>query len=141
MNSTIPLGHCDGPKDDKKWQVVLLTLTPLIVCSVLLGNYNDPSLRDSAMSTLFAVNRYQVMDYTGASGASILFLILLVLMVWQNRYGDNARPLTVKPMFPFGKSTLESLYKAAGMLIVEQGLENLGVFEFVQEHILRKGIH
>ncbi|KAL3800300.1 hypothetical protein HJC23_003596 [Cyclotella cryptica] len=130
-----------GPKDDKKWQVALLTLTPPVVCSILLGYYNDPSLRDSATSTLFAVDRYQVMEYTGAFGASILFLILPALMVWQNRYGDDARPLTVKPMFPFGKLTLGSLYKAAGTLIVEQGLEKLGVFEFVQEHFLRKGIH
>jgi hypothetical protein len=121
--------------------VVLLTLTPPVVCSILLGYYNDPSLRDSATSTLFAVDQYQVVDYTGAFGASILFLILPALMVWQNRHGDNARPLTVKPMFLFGKLTLVSLYKAAGMLIVEQGLEKLGVFEFVQEHFLRKGIH
>ena len=44
-------------------------------------------------------------------------------------------PLTVRPMVPLGKVTLGSLYKATGTLILEQGLENLGVFEFVKEHL------
>ncbi|KAL7481492.1 hypothetical protein ACHAW6_007176 [Cyclotella cf. meneghiniana] len=130
-----------GPKDDKKWQVAMLTLTPPVICSILLGYFNDSSLRDGAAASLFSVDRYQVMEYTGAFGASTLFLILPALMIWQNRYGDDARPLTVKPMFPFGKLTLGSLYKAAGTLIVEQGLEKLGVFDFVQEHFLRNGSH
>ena len=76
------------------------------------------------------------MEYTGAFGASTLFLILPALMVWQNRYGEESRPLTVKPMFPLGKISLGSLYKAAGTLIVEQGLEKLGVFDFVSDHFL-----
>jgi len=119
----------------------VLTLTPPAICSILLGYYNDPLLHNTAMSTLFAVDRYQVMEYIKAFGASILFLILPALMVWQNRYGDNAQPLTVKPMCLFGKLTLGRLYKAAGMLIVEQSLEKLGVIEFVQENFLRKRIH
>ena len=82
------------------------------------------------------IDNAQIMEYTGAFGASTLFLILPALMVWQNRYGEESRPLTVKPMFPLGKISLGSLYKAAGTLIVEQGLEKLGVFEFVSEHFL-----
>jgi tyrosine-specific transport protein len=111
-----------GPKEDNKWQVALLTLLPPAIVSVLLG----------ASSGSYDYN-FEILDYTGIFGGSVLFLILPALMVWQNRYGDDARPLTVKPMFPLGKITLGSLYKAAGTLIVEQGLEKLGVFEFIKE--------
>ena len=111
-----------GPKDDNKWQVALLTLLPPAVVSVLLG----------ASSGSYDYN-FEILDYTGIFGGSVLFLILPALMVWQNRYGDDARPLTVKPMFPLGKITLGSLYKAAGTLIIEQGLEKLGVFEYIKE--------
>ena len=34
---------------------------------------------------------------------------------------------------PLGKVVLGSMYKAAGTLILEQGLEKLGVFAFVKE--------
>ena len=111
-----------GPKDDNKWQVALLTLLPPAVVSVLLG----------ASSGSYDYN-FEILDYTGIFGGSVLFLILPALMVWQNRYGDDARPLTVKPMVPLGKITLGSLYKAAGTLIIEQGLEKLGVFEYIKE--------
>ena len=115
-----------GPRIQNKWQVALLTLSPSVVFSILLAYYQ---------STL-NLDRYQIMEYTGAFGASTLFLILPAYMVWQNRYGEDGRPLTVKPMFPLGKITLGSLYKAAGTLIVEQGLEKLGVFEFLREQWL-----
>jgi len=36
---------------------------------------------------------------------------------------------------PFGKIPLGSMYKAAGTLILEQGAEKLGVFEFISNHI------
>lgn len=111
-----------GPKEDNKWQVALLTLLPPAIVSVLLG----PS------SGGYDYN-FEILDYTGIFGGSVLFLILPALMVWQNRYGEDARPLTVKPMFPLGKITLSSLYKAAGTLILEQGLEKIGVFEFFKE--------
>ncbi|KAL7491948.1 hypothetical protein ACHAWT_004672 [Skeletonema menzelii] len=111
-----------GPKEDNKWQVALLTLLPPAIVSVLLGT----------SSGSYDYN-FEILDYTGIFGASVLFLILPALMVWQNRYGDDARPLTVKPMVPLGKITLSSLYKAAGTLILEQGLEKLGVFEFFKE--------
>ena len=114
--------------DEKKWKVALLTLLPPAIVSVALGYFSDGN----------DVNNYQIIDYTGIFGSSILFLILPALMAWQNRYGegdDPPRPLTVRPMVPLGKIPLGSLYKAAGTLIVEQGLDKLGVFEFVKEHI------
>ena len=72
MNSKIPLGqrnHNYGQKDHKKWRGVLLTLTPPVVCSILLGYYNGPSLRDNAMSTFFAIDQYQVMDIPDSASA------------------------------------------------------------------------
>eukprot|EP00956_Cyclotella_meneghiniana_P035871 scaffold118851_cov54-Cyclotella_meneghiniana.AAC.2 len=145
-----------GPKENSitKWQVALLTLTPSILFSIMYAGYNTynhqqqlqqqqqqlESLLTTAtiqqISPNTIIDNTQIMEYTGAFGASTLFLILPALMVWQNRYGEESRPLTVKPMFPLGKISLGSLYKAAGTLIVEQGLEKLGVFEFVSEHFL-----
>ena len=37
---------------------------------------------------------------------------------------------------PFGKLSLGSMWKAAGTLIVEQGAERLGVFDWVAENLL-----
>ena len=117
-----------GPREDnKKWKVALLTLFPPAIVSICLGYYSDQ----------YDINNYQIIDYTGIFGSSVLFLILPALMAWQNRYGtdDPPRPLTVRPMVPLGKISLSSLYKAAGTLIVEQGLEKIGVFAFVKEHL------
>ncbi len=119
------IGTILGPKEDNQWKVAMLTLLPPAIISVVLGYYRDS----------FDINNYQIIDYTGIFGSSILFLILPALMAWENRYGDEdpPRPLTVRPMVPLGKIPLGSLYKAAGTLLVEQGLEKLGVFEFVKE--------
>ena len=116
--------------DESKWNVALLTLLPPAIVSVALAYFSGET----------DVNNYQIIDYTGIFGSSILFLILPALMAWQNRYGegDPPRPLTVRPMVPLGKIPLGSLYKAAGTLIVEQGLDKLGVFEFVKEHFIWK---
>lgn len=141
-----------GPKENSitKWQVALLTLTPSVLFSVMYAGYNtyntfNQQQLESLLTTtqpilpsFTIIDNTQIMEYTGAFGASTLFLILPALMVWQNRYGEESRPLTVKPMFPLGKISLSSLYKAAGTLIVEQGLEKLGVFQFVSEHFLNK---
>ena len=117
-----------GPREDnKKWKVALLTLFPPAIVSICLGYYSDQ----------YDINNYQIIDYTGIFGSSVLFLILPALMAWQNRYGTDEppRPLTVRPMVPLGKISLSSLYKAAGTLIVEQGLEKIGVFAFVKDHL------
>lgn len=127
--------------DDKKWRVALLTLLPPAIVSVALGYYASSSSTLSSSSGTNDVNNYQIIDYTGIFGSSVLFLILPALMAWQNRYGevdDPPRPLTVRPMVPLGKIPLGSLYKAAATLIIEQGLDKLGVFEFVKEHLLWK---
>lgn len=125
-----PLSPMDADKD--KWNVALLTLLPPAIVSIALG-YPSTGLQH--------VDNYQIVDYIGIFGSSILFMILPALMAWTNRYGveDPPRPLTVRPMVPLGKIPLGSLYKAAGTLIVEQGLEKLGLFKFVGEHIFTSG--
>ena len=116
-----------GPREDfKKWVVALLTLLPPAFVSIGLGYYSDQ----------FEISNYNIIDYTGIFGASVLFLILPALMAWQSRYGEeNPRPLTVRPMVPLGKISLSSLYKAAGTLILEQGLEKIGVIDFIKEQL------
>ena len=64
---------------------------------------------------------------------STLFLVLPPLMVWKERYGDEASPLMTRPMVPFGKLSLMSMWKAAGALILEQGAEKLGVLDKISE--------
>ena len=41
-------------------------------------------------------------------------------------------------LVPFGKLSLGSMWKAAGTLIVEQGAEKLGFFEWFQDHVLNE---
>jgi len=74
---------------------------------------------------------YNALDYGGAFGVSTLFLVLPPIMVWQERYGDNDTPLVTPPMVPFGKIPLASMWKAAATLIVEQGAEKVGFFDWV----------
>uniref|UniRef100_A0A7S4WB93 Amino acid transporter transmembrane domain-containing protein n=1 Tax=Ditylum brightwellii TaxID=49249 RepID=A0A7S4WB93_9STRA len=82
------------------------------------------------------INPYVFMDaleYGGAFGVSTLFLVLPAIMIWKERYGDEQKPITVKPMVPGGKITLGSIWKAAGTLIVEQGAEKLGIIDFIHD--------
>jgi tyrosine-specific transport protein len=79
---------------------------------------------------------YKALDYGGSFGVSTLFLVLPPIMVWSQRYSDDQRPLMTKPMVPFGKLSLGSMWKAAGTLIVEQGADKLGVFDFFRENFL-----
>lgn len=76
---------------------------------------------------------FDALDYGGAFGVSTLFLVLPPLMVWNQRYGDQEKSLTCPPMVPLGKLSLASMWKAAGTLILEQGAEKLGVFDFFKE--------
>lgn len=78
---------------------------------------------------------FNALDYGGAFGVSTLFLVLPPLMVWRERYGSE-KPLMTKPMVPFGKIPLGSMWKAAATLILEQGAEKLGIIDFVKEHFL-----
>ena len=75
---------------------------------------------------------YDALDYGGAFGVSTLFLVLPPIMVWKMRYNEE-KPLTVPPMVPLGKIPLAGLWKAAGTLILEQGADKLGVFDFIKE--------
>jgi tyrosine-specific transport protein len=80
---------------------------------------------------------YKALDYGGAFGVSTLFLVLPPFMIWKQRYGEEQKPLTIKPMVPFGKIALGSMWKAAGTLILEQGAEKLGIIEFVREQFMK----
>jgi tyrosine-specific transport protein len=77
---------------------------------------------------------YNALDYGGSFGVSTLFLVLPPLMVWRQRYGDEQQQIITKPMVPFGKISLGSMWKAAGTLIIEQGADKLGVFDFFREN-------
>ena len=77
---------------------------------------------------------YKALEYGGAFGVSTLFLVLPPIMVWNQRYSQVDKPLITKPMVPLGKLPLGSMWKVAATLIVEQGAEKLGVFDFFREH-------
>lgn len=89
-----------------------------------------------ALSTTNPDIFYKALEYGGAFGVSTLFLFLPPVMVWRERYGDDAKPLVAKPMVPLGKVALGSMYKIAATLVLEQGAEKLGVFDFLKEHWL-----
>ena len=78
---------------------------------------------------------FNALDYGGAFGVSTLFLVLPPLMVWKERYNDSDKPLMTKPLVPFGKLALGSMWKAAGTLILEQGAEKLGIIDFVKHQL------
>lgn len=78
-----------------------------------------------------AVNTCKLLDYAGAFSISVLFLFLPSIMIWKARYGEDNSPLSVKPMVPFGKLSLSSLWKVAATLFIEQGAEKLGIIEWL----------
>ena len=78
---------------------------------------------------------FKALDYGGAFGVSTLFLVLPPLMVWKQRYQTD-EPLITKPMVPFGKIPLGSMWKVAATLIIEQGAEKLGVIDFFKDNFL-----
>lgn len=78
---------------------------------------------------------FTALDYGGAFGVSTLFLVLPPIMVWKQRYGNDEQNLLTKPMVPFGKIPLGSMWKAAGTLILEQGADKLGVFDWIQQEL------
>jgi len=106
-----------GPTFDK-WKAPLfgLVFLPPLALSVA-----DPDIFFTAL------------DYGGAFGVSTLFLVLPPIMVWKQRYGNDEQNLLTKPMVPFGKIPLGSMWKAAGTLILEQGADKIGVFDWLQK--------
>lgn len=110
-----------GQKVDIKWG-------PVLFAGILL-----PAAFLSADSDINGFCR--ALDYAGAFSISTLFLVLPSIMIWKSRYGDDDSPLTVKPLVPFGKISLGSLWKAAATLIVEQGAEKLGVVDFFKDQL------
>jgi tyrosine-specific transport protein len=108
-----------GPEYEK-WKVPLFALV-----------FGPPLALSVADPDIF----YRALEYGGAFGVSTLFLVLPPLMVWNERYGKEQKPLTTKPMVPFGKLSLGSMWKAAATLILEQGAEKLGLFDIIKEHL------
>ena len=108
------------PSDENKWKPLLFgaALAPPLAVSL-----TNPDIFLDAL------------NYGGAFGVSTLFLFLPPLMAWKSRYTDVDQPIATLPLVPFGKIPLGSLYKASATLIIEQGLEKLGVFEWVKEHV------
>mmetsp|Transcript_50598 Transcript_50598/g.152469 ORF Transcript_50598/g.152469 Transcript_50598/m.152469 type:complete len:420 (-) Transcript_50598:49-1308(-) len=107
----------DGPRFER-WKPALFaaaTVPPVLV------SVGDPDIF------------FKALDFGGAFGISTLFLVLPAVMVWEQRYGVEQTPLTTKPMVPFGKIPLGSLWKAAATLIVEQGADKLGLIDFVKD--------
>lgn len=80
---------------------------------------------------------FTALDYGGAFGVSTLFLVLPPVMVWKQRYGGEQQDLLTKPMVPLGKIPLGSMWKAAGTLILEQGADKLGVFDWFEQHLFQ----
>lgn len=107
----------EGPAFDK-WK---LPLFGLVFLPPLALSLTDPDIFFTAL------------DYGGAFGVSTLFLVLPPIMVWKQRYGDDQQNLLTKPMVPLGKIPLGSMWKAAGTLILEQGADKLGVFDWFQQ--------
>eukprot|EP00980_Cylindrotheca_fusiformis_P024953 scaffold12769_cov141-Cylindrotheca_fusiformis.AAC.13 len=108
-----------GPKYEQ-WKPALFAL---IFLPPLALSITDPNIF------------YSALDYGGAFGVSTLFLVLPPIMVWGQRYGENQSELLTKPMVPFGKIPLGSMWKAAGTLIVEQGADKLGIFDWISNHV------
>jgi tyrosine-specific transport protein len=104
-------------KEFEKWKLPLFGLV-----------FAPPLVLSMANPDIF----YHALEYGGAFGVSTLFLVLPPIMVWKERYGKEEKPLITKPMVPFGKLALGSMWKAAGTLILEQGAEKLGLFDFIQ---------
>jgi len=74
---------------------------------------------------------YDALDYGGAFGVSTLFLVLPPIMVWNMRYGDEKKQLTTLPLVSGGKLPLGLLWQAAGTIILQQGAEKLGIYEWI----------
>jgi tyrosine-specific transport protein len=108
----------EGTAEFAKWKPALFALVFLPPLALSIA---DP--------TIF----YSALEYGGTFGVSTLFLILPPIMVWNERYGDAQVPLVTRPLVPFGKIPLGSMWKAAGTLIIEQGAEKLGIFHWFQQ--------
>ena len=97
--------------------------------AIFLGALLPPVALSSGNPDIFL----DALDYGGAFGVSTLFLLLPPFMVWKLRYEDETRKVATLPLLPGGKITLGSLWKAAGTLIIEQGLDKIGVFDWVHD--------
>jgi tyrosine-specific transport protein len=106
---------------ENKWKPALFALTFL---PPLVMSLTNPEIF------------YSALENAGAFGVSTLFIVLPPIMVWKERYHDTDTPLMTRPMVPLGKIPLGSMWKAAATLIVEQGAEKLGFFEWFQEHVM-----
>ena len=79
-------------KDFEKWKPALYGLIFVPPMAMAIG---DPDIF------------YNALDYAGAFGVSTLFLVLPPFMVWNERYGEDQRPLATKPMGKFSPTNTE----------------------------------
>lgn len=70
----------------------------------------------------------QALDYGGAFGVTILFVLLPAYGVWMKRYGgtDEMSNANAKQVVPGGKVPILGLGVATGLLLVQQVVEKLG---------------
>lgn len=115
-----------GEQYEQKWKSILFGAVFLPPLAIVLASNGNPDIF------------IQALDYGGAFGVSTLFLLLPPFMVWKSRYTDTERPnLATLPLMPGGKLALGSLWKASGTLIIEQGLDKLGVLSWFHDNFLK----
>jgi len=105
----------DGPSFEK-WK-------PALYAAVML----PPIMLSLGSTDIF----YKALDYGGAFGVSTLFLLLPPIMIWNKRYRNPEEPVTTLPLVPSGKVAPAGLFVVACGLIVEQGLDKLGLVQFL----------
>lgn len=114
LSSTLNISLDGNDNNKEKASLYAIALIPPLLLSL-----KNSDIFDSAL------------DFGGAFGVSALYLVLPPIMTWSERYGEGKIPLVTKPMVPLGKIPLGSMWKAAGTLIIEQGLEKLGIFDAI----------
>jgi tyrosine-specific transport protein len=115
-----------GMQYEQQWKPILFGAVFIPPLAIVAASNGNPDIF------------IQALDYGGAFGVSTLFLLLPPFMVWKSRYTDTEKSnLATLPLMPGGKLALGSLWKASGTLIIEQGLDKLGVLSWFHDNFLK----